>query len=120
MAFGELGPISLATKLEQLKFNDKGERVVSESFRAHKGKVFVLAVLGVEEPNKAIDPNFIRERLKLLSSLEFVVTDGRGNEVPSKTPKNKPKPKKRRGILSDTTGRTALRAFRNAVKQAKK
>jgi len=70
----QLGPIALLTSLTDHKFSpDTGKKVLSNSFKAEKGKVFVVAVLGVESP-KDVTPEYVSTQLKKFAEAEWVKT----------------------------------------------
>jgi len=58
-----IGSIIFTTRLGKETYMKTGKRSTLENFKAHKGKVFVVAVLGCGELDK-ITPEFCKEQLE--------------------------------------------------------
>ena len=59
----ELEPIVLTTSIRDQKYNDEGKKVLETTWKADKGTVFVVCILGVMKPED-VTPEFVTEKLK--------------------------------------------------------
>lgn len=70
----ELGPIALMTSLTEHKYAPDGKtKVISNTFKAEKGKVFVVAVLDAVSPSE-VTAELVSARLKELAAGEWEKT----------------------------------------------
>lgn len=70
----ELSEIAFLTSLTDHKYSPDGKtKVISNSFKAEKGKVFIVAILGVEEP-KDVTPELVKSRLRAFADADWEKT----------------------------------------------